>query len=1164
MNLIFDSIKAKIVMRKVFGSACLILGMLLSLSGFAQERTISGEVTGEGLAPLLGVTVALKGTSKSTVTNEQGKFSISASTGQTLSFTYVGYAGRDVVIGAGNSVSVNLTQSSANTLQDIVVVGYGTQKKGNLTGAVSTVDVNKTLKGRAIPDVGRGLQGAASGLSVIIPSGEVGSDPIIKIRGQLGSLNGGSSPLILLDNVEIPSIQIVNPNDIASITVLKDAASASIYGSKASFGVILITTKKGSGTGKPNINYSNNFSMQNIWKDFKMADVNGLRYTVDAAERIGTFTPTGAFYYVDRASYNRAVEWKQKYGNTIGPNDPTVFGRDWYVQGATNQKMGVRTYDPYDYIIKEWPLTQQHDLSVGYTQGKTSYNVSLGLLDQSGMTKPAKKDQFTRYNASMRISSELSKYVTLRAGALYSRRNKEYAYATNSTSADPWLYLYRWSSLYPFGKDENGDDIRSPAGEIANSNTANILDNYSNVNLGTTVNITNHWKVDFDYTFSNQDETWERPGTRFTLRNSWVAPVARLDASGAPVYVDKEGKVVSSTTPGAMTAYDLLKETYTALGTNPDHFARTVGNFFSHTINAYTTYDLNLKEDHAFKFILGVNRVTATTESQSSQVTNLTDINNPQFNFGTGTQTISGDKAWESQLGYFGRINYAFQNKYLIEGNLRYDGSSKFPEALWWRWYPSFSAGWVATEEKWMQWVTPYVNALKVRASWGSIGDQSVPNNLYISTLPGNTSAPIYQNTWIGGNGARANFVGTPRAISSDIQWQDIITKNIGVDLSILKSKINVSFDLFSRDTKNMIVPQEGIPLTFGANAPLGNYGALRTKGWELTVDFNHTFDNGIRITARGNLSDAKSIITSYGSGTTVTSNYNGKTVGEIWGYRTDRLYQNGDFVLDANGKPISINLTPAESALYGKAINGPLAYLLKTVDGKKPVYQPFLQTSSNFRFGPGDVKFKDLNGDGEINNGKNTLADHGDLEKIGNSTPRYEYGFRIGADWKGFDVSVFIQGVGSRQVWGNGFLAIPGFNSGDGAMPEAIASNYWNPDHMEAFYPAAYNNGGSNAANNLQIQDRYLLNMAYIRLKNITVGYTIPQSVISRLKITSVRAYVGAENIITWDHLRDLPIDPEYIDGYSMWSNSNYNSGRTGTAIPAFKSVSIGLQVNF
>ncbi|HRO68877.1 MAG TPA: SusC/RagA family TonB-linked outer membrane protein, partial [Chitinophagaceae bacterium] len=678
----------------------------------------------------------------------------------------------------------------------------------------------------------------------------------MKIRGQMGSMLGGSSPLILLDNVEIPSIQVVNPNDIASITVLKDAASASIYGSKASFGVILITTKKGSTSGgKAQVNYSNNFSFQNIWKDLKMADVNGLKYTVYASERVGTFTPTGAFYYVDRASYEKAVEWKQKYGH-LGPNDPTVFGRDWYVQGPSNQKMGVRTYDPYDYMVREWAPTQQHDLSVGLTQGKTSYNIGLGLLDQSGMLKPSKKDQFTRHNASLKITSDLNKYVTIRGGAIYSRRNKEYAYATNSTTADPWLYLYRWSSLYPLGLDENGDPIRSPESELAAANTANILRNYLNVTLGTTVNIMKNWKVDFDYTLSNQEEIWKRPGTRYTARNSWVAPKARLDASGNPVYVNNEGRVVSSTDPGAMAAFDLSYDTYTAPGGNPDHYYRSAENFLSHTINAYTTYNYTLKDDHAFKAILGINRVTATTEWQSSQITNLLDINNPQFPFGIGTPTIGGGESWESQLGYFGRLNYAYQNKYLLEGNLRYDGSSKFPEFLWWRWYPSVSAGWVASEENFMEFVKPVLSSLKFRASWGSIGDQSVSSGLYLPRMG------TGQSTWV--NGARVNFVGSPAAIVAAIKWQDIVSKNFGVDIGLWNNKVNVSFDLFERLTKNMIVPQEGIPLTFGAGAPQGNYGDLKTKGWEVTVDFNHTFDNGLRLNARANVSDAKTILTNY------------------------------------------------------------------------------------------------------------------------------------------------------------------------------------------------------------------------------------------------------------------------------------------------------------
>jgi TonB-linked SusC/RagA family outer membrane protein len=858
--------------RKITSLVCMIpLVMLLPIFGMAQQRTITGTVkSAKDNVPVPSTSVRVVGTDRGTMTDGNGNFSITASTGEVLEFTGIGFVPQRQTVNSSNTYDILLT-SDEKVEQEVVVVGYGTQRKTSLTGAVSTIDVKKTLGSRPIADVGRGLQGTATGLSVVIPSGEVGSDPIIKIRGQIGSLQGGSSPLILLDNVEIPSLQIVNPNDIASITVLKDAASASNYGSKASFGVILITTKKGAAGGKPQINYSNNFSWQNVWKDLKMADVNGLKYTVEAAERIGTTTPVGAFYYVDRASYQKAVEWKQKYGGTIGPNDPTVFGRDWYVQGATNQKMGMRTYDPYDYMIEEWAPTQQHNLSVGFTEGKTSYNLGLGLLDQSGMMKPAKVDKFSRYNASLKISSDLNKYVTLRAGAIFSRREKEYAYVTNSTTADPWLYLYRWGSLYPFGNDENGDPIRSPVSEAAAANTASILQNYSNVNLGTTVNITNNWKVDFDYTFSNQDETWKRPGTRYTMRDSWVAPAARFDASGNRVYVNNEGQVVSSTTPGAIAAFDLTKQTYTGLGANPDHFARTVTNFFSHTINAFSTYNWNLNPNNVFKFILGVNRVTATTEFQSSQITNLLDINNPQFPFGTGTQTTSGGKSWEAQLGYFGRVNYAFKNKYLVEGNLRYDGSSKFTEELWWRWYPSFSAGWVASEESFMEWTRPVLSSLKFRASWGSIGDQSVPNTLYLPIMPNG------QSTWIGANGARV-FVGTPAAIDANIQWQDVITKNLGVDVGLLKNKMNVTFDLFERKTDNMIVPQEGIPLTFGAGAPLGNYGALTTKGWELTVDYNHRFKNGLGINLRGNISDAKSTLTSYGSGTQVTGNYNGKT----------------------------------------------------------------------------------------------------------------------------------------------------------------------------------------------------------------------------------------------------------------------------------------------
>lgn len=1127
----------------------LFLGLLMCFAASAQE-IITGKVTSaENGEAVPGVTVTVQGTSTATQTDPEGNYEIAASEGQVLVFSFLGLQSVERTVGTSGTINVSMVPD-AEALEEVVVVGYGTQERANLTGAVATIDVQENLEGRPIADVGRAIQGTTPGLSVVVPSGEVGSDPIIKIRGQIASLRGGASPLILLDNVEIPSIQLVNPLDIKSITVLKDAASSSIYGAKAAFGVVLITTKDGQGLQGTHVSYSNNFSFQNAAKEIDMAELNALKYGVDAYKRVGA-TSTGAFYKIDSLSYVKALEWQQKYGGSIGMDDPTVYGRDWYFDPARNWKFGLRTYDPYEAMIREWAPTQQHNLSVSGREGKTSYNIGLGLLDQSGMMKPAKTDEFSRYNASVRVKSEINKYFTARAGVLYSRRNKEYPYITSSTTADPWLYLYRWSPLYPLGNDENGDPIRSPASEAAAANTANIMHDYVNVNVGGTVDITDNWKVDFDYAFSNQKYNTHRPGTKYTARNSWVSPQARLDEDGNQVYVNSAGEVVPASDEGAMPAYDLGMETYTADGANPDHIYENSINFNRHTINAYTTYNLALTEDHDFKFMLGLNRVTDDLTSHYTRVTNLTDIVNPQFNYGIGEWTGGGDATWESQLGYFGRINYDFRNKYLLEANLRYDGSSKFPTDLKWRWFPSFSAGWVISEEEFMAGTERVLNLLKFRGSWGTIGDQTVPNSLYVPTMG------TGQSDWIGGNGALLSTVGTPTAVSSSITWQDITTLNLGLNARLFDNRFGVTFDWYQRNTENMIVPIEGIPSTFGTGAPETNLGALETKGWEIAVDFNHLFDNGLGIYFSANLSDAKTTITSYGTAKSVDGWYAGKTYGEIWGYRTDRLYQEDDFELDADENPILITLTEAESELYA----GDQAYKLK---GSNPVYQTYLQNSAEFYFGPGDVKFVDVNGDGEINAGARQIDDHGDLEVIGNFTPRYEYGFRFGADYKGIDFGIFFQGVGKREVWGNGSLAIAGYHTSDGAMPSAIVDDYWTPENTDAFYPAAFNNGGSNNANNMHVQSRYLLDMSYLRIKNITLGYSFPSSLLEQIRVNSARIYVALENFVTWDNLNGLPIDPEAINGYSMFNDENYNLSRTGVGTPMFKSVSFGVQLNF
>jgi hypothetical protein len=412
-----------------------------------------------------------------------------------------------------------------------------------------------------------------------------------------------------------------------------------------------------------------------------------------------------------------------------------------------------------------------------------------------------------------------------------------------------------------------------------------------------------------------------------------------------------------------------------------------------------------------------------------------------------------------------------------------------------------------------------WLSALKIRGSWGTIGDQTVSNSLYVPTMSGSF------NNFLIGNAKLYQF-GTPGSVSANVTWQDITTLDLGGDARFLKNEIGVSFDWFRRDTENMIVPQEGVPVTFGTGAPQGNFGSLRTNGIELQIDYNHRFKNGVGINLTATLADAKTTITKYGSTQSIDSWYVGKTYGEIWGYETDRLYQKEDFVYDSSGKFITV------TSKDGFPVN-------QLSDPNAPTQGRF--QAGNFKFGPGDVKFKDLNGDGILTPGNRLMKnaagdpDYGDLTKIGNTTPRYQYSFRAGADYKGFDASVFIQGVGKRDVWGDGFLAIPGYNSSDGAIPQAFAGNFWRTDRTDAFYPAPYNQAGSSTTLNMQVQSRYLLDMSYLRIKNITVGYTLPASIVNKAKISKLRVYIALENFFTFDNLGSLPVDPEEIEGYSM-----------------------------
>lgn len=1140
----------------IFGAAALILVLNPSASfaantAMAMQQSkvkVKGKVTDKSNVGIPGASVSIKGTTTGTVTDIDGNFSIDVPAGSNLTVSFMGYKPQTIKVTKPESALVIALENDNVSLEQVVVVGYGSQKKGNLTGAVTSIDVNKTLESRPIADVGRGLQGTTPGLSVTLPSAEVGSDPKIKVRGQFASINGSTSPLILMDNVEIPSITLVNPDDIESITVLKDAASASIYGAKAAFGVILITTKKGAKQESVNVTYTNNFSWQNSVKDYNMGGVDALEYAMIAAKNAGS-TSVGAFYKVTDEGLAKAKDWEKNYGGKIGSNDPTVYGRDWYVNAA-GQKVGLRTYDAYEYMIKKWAPSQTHNLTVNGKSGNTTYNIGLGYLDQDGMNKLAKEDNFTRYNSSIRLSSQYNKYITFNAGAIYSKRIKKYPYTTGGT-IDPWYYLYRWGPQYPMGYDENGKELRSPASEFHQANTAEQEKNYTNINLGFHLNLSENWTADFDYSHANEEYNWTRRGIRFSGANTWTGGALRKDAAGNQIYVNSNGDVVASGDAGAMPAYDLVNQVYTSVGSTPDHIYRQSTNSQRNTFNAFTTYNLKLNDIHSFKFMAGMNRVSLIDQNHWGQITSMLDFENVQFGSASGLQTAGGGKSWESQLGFFGRVNYSLMDKYLIEANLRYDGSSKFPTNLQWRWFPSFSAGWRLSEEKFMEWAKPILSSFKARASYGVIGDQTVANSLYVSTLGSFT-----QSTWLDENGNRIYYVNSPNEVLSDVTWQDIATLDFGFDARFFKNELGVVFDWYQRDTKNMLVAMDGITATFGTSSPIGNFGNLRTKGWEVSIDYNHKFSNGVGINAMFTMSDAVTKVTEYGSSKAYNGWYNGKTYGEIWGYRTDRLYQMDDFELDANGKLQQIVLTSANGAKNA----GLKAYKLK---GDNPVYQAYLQSGS-FMFGPGDVKFKDLDGDGQITDGGGTYDNHGDKEVIGNETPRYEYGFRFGADYKGVDFTVFFQGVGKRDLWGSSSTTLPGFNTADGAIASRFCSDYWTESNPNAFYPRPWDMANSTDAFNMRKQDKYLLDMSYLRVKNITLGYTMPNFISKKAFIDKARFFVSLENAYTWDHLDGLPIDPEVMPGVGLLSDDNYQSGRAGISSPAFKTISVGVQLNF
>jgi len=1093
---------------------------------WAQNITVKGRVVDTRGDAVVGAAVVVKGTRNGVSTNESGQYLIKVAPDATLEFSSLGMKTASVQVKNRSTVDIVLLDDAA-VLGDVVMVAYGSQKKESLTGAVSTVDVKKSLNSRPIANVGRALQGTTAGLIVTSKEGALGGSPAMKIRGSKSTLGGGDgNPLIVMDNVEVPNLSYVNPDDIESISILKDASTTAIYGARAAFGAILITTKKGQKDGGVQVRYSNNFSWSQPTKvpeplrpDLQLTYSWLQRNSLNATPSYNLSVIGSIWYNPDMIVKVKDYWDKYKYGNQFGPE--MVEGRDFdYGTGGDATKMYFyRSWDLYNMYYNKTAPQQNHNISISGGSKNTKYNISIGSVNQRGMIKPF-KDTYNRLNLNANIETDVNKYLTVRTGYMLSKSDTETPFVWNSTYYPPIYYMYRWASIYPYGTYK-GLNTRNAITELEAAKPVSDITFYHRVNLGASIHILKGLDANFDY----------------------VASITNWDQH-------TEGGIIgginmfNTLTASAPTMDLLYNPNYS--GANYNYIQEANSTNIRNTYNGNIQYENTSLKNHSFKLQVGTNIEDAEYKQYKAKRMTPYDPDKGELNLAGGDQTISSEHSWWSVAGFYARLNYSFKDKYYLELNGRYDGSSKFASDSRWGLFPSASAAWRITEEPWMINVKEIMPSLKLRMSLGSNGNQDVPYGSFSPTMSV-TNPSGSSNYWLIG-GAYTPYVGLPyNLIDPDITWETVTTYDVGLDASFFKGDLSMTFDLYRRITSDMLSAGTVLPVSVGAAAPKTNFGELTTDGYELTLNYGHTFSNGLRINVGGQLTDYKSTVTKWNSAqdpTIGTSNYfDGFVIGDIWGFEAERLFQKSDFEYGTDGK------------IMTTVVDGKTQNVYKNL---KPGYQKALETNTaSFMFGPGDVMYKDLDGDGIIDYGSNTIGDPGDRKVIGNDQPRYIYGIRLGGSWMGFDLDMFFQGVGKRQMWATGNTVLPGYTGSEQAFKGT--DDYWTEGNTGAFFPRPMDYGQT-AKWNYVPNNRYLLNMAYLRLKSLVVGYTLPAYITKKAMIQKARIYFSGENLLTFDKLANTAVDPE-----TDWTTATeWDSRSFGRSYPYSKSISFGIQIDF
>jgi len=1012
-------------MKKHLIFSCIFFTLFCSITASAQVKKISGKVSDQsnGL-PVEGISVIIKGKSKGTSTDANGNFSLNANTNDILIFSSIGYAKKEQKVGSEPFIGVSLIKQ-IGTLNDIVTVGYGTQKKANLTGAVTVVKGEDMAK-HQVDNAYLALEGQVPGLTVRQLDGQPGSSSAyVRIRGE-GSINAGSSPLVLVDGIEMDFNQI-DMSTVESISVLKDAASASIYGSRAANGVILVTTKRGSNTdGRVKVNYNVYVSIQR---------------------------PTDIPQPVSAVDYMKLINQADK-NNNANPQFSDQLINDYITKGADNLNRYNTNWR--SLIMKPNSIMQNHSITITTGTEKLRTILNASYFDQNGLIK---NNHYTRYTLRSNTDFVLSKWLKTSLDVNF--RNSQYL---SPSLSDPKSIIRKAMSFVPIFSGINND--------------------------GT-------W---------GYGQNGDNPIAVSTVGGTYQATAPEVVVNGTVVLTPVKG--VSSTTSyttrystnrgtSFIQPYDTyeagaFRATYPPDGAQgSEAWNQTIYRLFRSQLN----YNTVLSGKHEVNILAGFQSEETKQSSFSASRRNYSfpGYNNLD-NGDPSTASNSGSTQELAIASVFSRVNYSYSGKYLLELDGRWDASSRFAPKNRWGFFPSASVGWNISEEKFMSRLKPVLSNLKIRSSYGLLGNQNLGSYYpYVSTIDLGWS--YWFDKQLNSGGAQT-ILANPQ-----ITWEKSRQFDVGVDAGFFKHSLTLTFDYYRRYIYDML-QQLPVPYVVGMGAPFVNAGSMENKGWELALGYNNKLGN-LKYSVNAMLSDVKNkVLDLHGKqyiGTTVIKE--GYAINSYYGYLSSGYFQTQD---DINNWPIQFGTIPAARA------------------NTKPGY----------------IKYLDLNNSGIVNDSDRVV--------LGNPFPRYEYSADVKLNWQGFDLDVFLQGVGKRNYFISGYGAQPFYVGGTIFKSQ---TDTWSPDNPNAKFPLLLIDG-SGINPNWKLSDKWLANAAYLRLKLVTLGYTMPKGISDKIKVNSIRIYLSAQNLFTFSN---------FYQGYDV---EGQVSG--GEFYPIMKTTTLGVNVNF